>query len=810
MRHLILSLLLSASAIISMQARSLVVALTDGREIFYLLGNEPPTIVRFTASGMIVNDDTYDPSEVATFYISATDAPDGINALNPQPSPLNPQPRKFLYGGRVLILDADGRMWDMSGRPSSLTPHPSSLTPHSSSLTPQPLRSPLGGSGASRSPLGGSGASPVTLWGTVTSNGFLTSKIQLQLAADETLRFDAMRFYVVHADESEERYLFTKADHFFLSEPAAGVHRPNYLRNNDFNSENSRYCFARSRQSDHFIVFWEPNFGLDPTQADVAYAFDPDEFLQRAERVYSVYTNQLGFPKPGSSWTQDTYKIIMFVHYQTEWRATGSGVDFKCGTLDVCPDAVKADIASAHEIGHTFQYIVACDFSDPRNHGWQWGFEESTTGLCGWWESCAQWQAFKVYPEQQFTSTWANNIYGVSHLNLLHEEMRYDNFYVQDYWCQLHGQDFIGRLWMESVRPEDPVETYRRLTNTSHEDFCRDMYDYACRAITWDIDALRDNGRRRIDGFTTKLKDAGQGWWQVDSVNCPQNYGFNVIRLRVPEAGRTVKADFRGIAGAKGYRAYNIDKAGWRYGFVALTASGERVYGPMSAAPEGTATFTVPEGTTNLWFVVCGAPTEHWHHPWDMVTDANGNDVHTPASLANDEQWPYQVFFTGTNLPGEYYYPADYERHDIDIPIEVPIDKTKATTTNIQVKLELPMVELYEALGMSSADVKALRAGNEPPNLRLRALNADGSESDSHLITNMYYWGFDADANVITGNIASTDYVLTVAYSAGSLNVTGVRARLNIGTTYHAAVAFICTVGDKEYKGIIRLQIPVS
>ena len=111
MRHLILSLLLSASAIISMQARSLVVALTDGREFFYLLGNETPTFVRFTASGMIVNDDTYDPSEVATFYISATDAPDGINTLSPHPSPLNPQPRKFLYGGRVLILDADGRMW---------------------------------------------------------------------------------------------------------------------------------------------------------------------------------------------------------------------------------------------------------------------------------------------------------------------------------------------------------------------------------------------------------------------------------------------------------------------------------------------------------------------------------------------------------------------------------------------------------------------------------------------------------------------------------------------------------------------------
>ena len=301
-------------------------------------------------------------------------------------------------------------------------------------------------------------------------------------------------------------------------------------------------------------------------------------------------------------------------------------------------------------VRHTFQYIVSCDHG--LTHGWRYGFGPNGSGGCAWWESCAQWQAYKVYPEKQFVDSWGTYIYRVSHMNLLHEQIRYYNFYVQDYWCQLHGQDFIGRLWQESTRPEDPVEAYQRLNNQTQADFCRDMYDYACRAITWDIDGIRERGRGLSDMFTTRLHDVGDGWLEIDSAYCPQNYGFNVIRLNLPEAGTTVKADFLGEAGAPGYRAYNVDKAGWRYGFVALTTDNQRVYGPMFAAPEGTATFSLPENSARLWFVVSGAPTEHWHHPWDMGTNAAGNDIHTEESLANDEQWPYRVRFSNTMWTG--------------------------------------------------------------------------------------------------------------------------------------------------------------
>ena len=679
LRGQLLCLLLAAAT--SLAARSLVVLKTDGSQVYYLMGGEVSPLVTFHGDGTLtVNADSYPLASVAEFFVSATDDPNLPNAIEGLPvsegasasSPaLAAAPRKILYHGKLIILDSHNRPWDLSARPTT----PSPLFESEEGLKRIALGPSVPDEGRHNSYADGVKGSGVSLSALYFSSGFLQNRMTLTLAPGESIRFESMRSFIVRNDETEERYLYTKAEHFYLTPPPQALYRPNYLRRNDFESDASQYCFARSLQSDHFIVYWEKGFGADPTQAPSPYTFDPAELLARAEKAYEVYTTQLGFGDATTSTTLATYKINIFVHYQDTWRATGSGNDFKAGSLDVNPAASKNVITTAHEIGHTFQYIVSCDFDTPRDHGWQWGFEESATGLCGWWESCAQWQAYKVYPEREFIESWETHIYLWSHLNLLHERMRYYNFFVQDYWCQLHGPDFIGRLWRESVRPEDPVEAFCRLTNTSHDAFCRVMYDYACRAITWDIDALRQNGRRRTDRFTTSMHSVtlssslnhnpstlnGQ-WLQVDSACCPQNYGFNVIRLTVPSAGTEVSVSFQGIAGAAGYRAVKTDKAGWRYGFVALQDDGTRVYGPMmtatAAAPTGIPTaddptasayFIIPANTTNLWFVVLGAPTEHWHHPWDMGTDSNGDDVFTPASLADDEQWPYRLQFIGTS-----------------------------------------------------------------------------------------------------------------------------------------------------------------
>ena len=63
------------------------------------------------------------------------------------------------------------------------------------------------------------------------------------------------------------------------------------------------------------------------------------------------------------------------------------------------------------------------------------------------------------------------------HLNLLHEDWRYQNCFIQDYWCMKHGSDFIGRLWRESKKPEDPVEAYKRLNKLDQAAFCDEQME---------------------------------------------------------------------------------------------------------------------------------------------------------------------------------------------------------------------------------------------------------------------------------------------------------------------------------------------
>ena len=98
---------------------------------------------------------------------------------------------------------------------------------------------------------------------------------------------------------------------------------------------------------------------------------------------------------------------------------------------------------------------------------------------------------------------------------------------------------------------------------------------------------------------------------------------------------------FKGIAGAEGFSQAQLDKAGWRYGFLAHKDDGSRVYSDTFRKSDGSAEFTVPANTKFLWLVVMGAPTEHWLSDRRPRADANA------ATNAN-EQWPFKFSVTGT------------------------------------------------------------------------------------------------------------------------------------------------------------------
>lgn len=484
------------------------------------------------------------------------------------------------------------------------------------------------------------------------------------------------------------------------------VHVPSSFGKMDLKDSSSQWCYARSRQSENWIIFWEAGYGDDPGKAaEEAYRVNVDRLLNIAERCFAAHRDILKFITPGHSRT-DKYKMIILLFHTKDWIASGSGVDDVIGQLNLSAWSARASVSTlAHEVGHCFQYQVACD-GNPG--GWRYGFGKDASGGNGWWEQCAQWQAFEVFPEEQFGDV--GDYYAKAHLHPLHESARYASHFIQDFWSFKHGINIIGRLWRESIKPEDPIEAYERLTGTSQDKFNDEIYECAARFVTWDIPALMEQGRQFVaDRPSARMQRTADGAWIIDPSQCIQNYGYNVIRLNVPE-GDLVTVNFEGKAGAEGYRApRGIEHGGWRYGLVALTEGEKRFYSEMRSPrvrdglnPKDTFTEKLPNDVARLWLVVTGAPSQHWRHPWDD-------------DEKNDEQWPYQVKFKNTDLYGTFAFTDRDVPHDATITNEVtlaPVESSAQQYPSVPVEIDaetlcrafrLQLPELKKKIGSAIA-----------------------------------------------------------------------------------------------------------
>lgn len=435
------------------------------------------------------------------------------------------------------------------------------------------------------------------------------------------------------------------------AQAAKTIYVPSFLarEGTNLNDCNTQFCYDRSVQTDNYIIFWEKGFGSDPSTATGAYKVDMTALKSVAEKSFATYVDSLKMVVKGSSLV-DTHKQMIFLLYSTDWAAYGSGQDDKVGTLHVNPAAANINTVLAHEIGHCFEYMAGADV--PAG-GFRYGFGANASGGNGFWEQVAQWQAFKVYPAQQFTAGDFGEYISSNHLHILHETPRYANYFLPDYWAFKRGLTFMGKLWRESRKPEDPVEAYKRLNTVTQEQFNDEIYEHASRLTTWDLPAIKTYGANYINRRAqVKMNKQSSGAWLIDPTVTIENYGYNSIKLNAPTTATTVSVDFEGKTGTTGFRSLNVAKGGWRYGFVALLKDGTRIYSPAATAvmsgttnPKGRLTFAVPANCSNLWLVVSGAPQEHWRHAWD---DDN----------TNDEQWPYQVQFANTNLLGEKNPPS--------------------------------------------------------------------------------------------------------------------------------------------------------
>lgn len=439
-------------------------------------------------------------------------------------------------------------------------------------------------------------------------------------------------------------------------------------------SEGSNHYYKHTKSSTHFDVYYGTGYGSTPPEklaSSNALYVDVDDLLKKAETFFDLNVNKLKFANLSTYSKLNQYKMIICLLHDTGWTATGSGYDNQVGALWVTPSTCKpVGHTIAHEIGHSFQYQC---FSDLGGYA---GFRYANGNGSAFWEQTAQWQAANAYPNQMISESiglWQHN----HNYAFTHEWQRYQSYWLHYYWADKHGIDAVARVWRGgTVNGEDPCQVYMRVFGVSAHDFYKEIYDYASKMATYDIDAIRSYGAGSIGQYTYSFVDTPDGKIQVAYSSCPQSTGFNVIPLDVPSAGTTIKTIFTALPPGRAELAEGDKKQyhngstftsidvtkynsfsgsnyrGFRHGYVALLSNGKRVYQSVDTvyavatttaqryrAMNDTTTFVVPEGTQRLFFIVAPAPTQYIVHNWDE-------------NITNDDQWPYQLEFEGTDIVG--------------------------------------------------------------------------------------------------------------------------------------------------------------
>lgn len=551
-----------------------------------------------------------------------------------------------------------------------------------------------------------------------------------------------------------------------------------YIPNVDFTGDPLRsdapWSFCRSKQSEHFIVFWDKQYGeyglygekmgvenTSPSTLATSHRMyvDIDDLLEKAEKFFELNVNTLKFADmSGGKSTLDNYKIGISINYTTTWMAYGSGYDNTVGWLWINPDTCKPIGSTiAHEIGHSFQYQTYCDQihcngkPDDMLTGWRYGF--GGDGGNAFWEQTAQWQSYQSFTNEAFETVNFTEFVDNSHRHFHHEHQRYASYFLHWYMAEKRGIEVIGELWRESKSPYDAIETYQQKYSLSMDELNKELYMYAAKCTTWDFDlpgenmhtgdkgTVRDFGKNYIGkiGWSYTKADGGEddGWFHVGPDRAPEATGFNHIRLNVPEAGTEVKVSFEGKA------LVQQTIAGWNIGYVALLGTGERIYSDdVRITSTGEAKFVVPEGCQDLWLVVAATPQKYMQHAWD---EDNTNDV----------VWHYSVKFEGTDLYGTVTFDGTETPHNVTVVKDVEVS-CAAEYAGPSVSLSgADLIKIAKAFVLQPTEIVsklAPRNGStgKPGNGEVKFLSTepDGSLYDGAYTANgLGYW-YDAKGSV--------------------------------------------------------------
>ncbi|RZK62942.1 MAG: hypothetical protein EOO85_31760, partial [Pedobacter sp.] len=321
---------------------------------------------------------------------------------------------------------------------------------------------------------------------------------------------------------------------------------------NNFNDNNSEYSNKRSYQSANFVMYWSKEYGDNPmANQDISKRFNIKRLLIESERFYAYYAKTLKVIIEGRS-ISDKHKIIFLITGGENNTAYAWGGEDKVGILWTPASRINKEPYGviAHELGHVFQFFANIDHNKTSFNG--------TINEMG-----AQYLLWQVYPEwTTFENFHLKDFVKNSYKAFLHPDNAYHSPFLLEYWSEKHGKHFYGKMLREVEKNEDPVETYKRITQINQDQFNNEVFEAASKFVTWDLKRIEQTTKQYANQHSTILKPMADSWYRISSENCPENYGYNAIKLNVPKVGNMITAQLRGIVGTEGFINSDPSNAG--------------------------------------------------------------------------------------------------------------------------------------------------------------------------------------------------------------------------------------------------------
>lgn len=388
----------------------------------------------------------------------------------------------------------------------------------------------------------------------------------------------------------------------------------------DFEDPSSDFNIYNMVTTSHVALLWDKRFGKNPNNATPPYNFDHEKALVEAQKCYDFIIDELHFSNRTTSCATKT-KFIVYVDYELGTGATGGGSD-EVPVINVKPQALpKADGTYSilyHEMSHGFQYVAGWD--NPESGINSDDMRENTTHH-GIHEYTSQWTVMNKYTNfAEIQNDRFNDYMTKTHLAFPHIENRYTAPYLLEYWNEKHSKnntqygEFISRLWKEYSKDDndDVIRTFKRITGLSQAEMMDEMWEAAAHNITWDFDLIRDDYDKYKNQHKTKLNKIAEGKYKINNSVCPQNYGYNAIKLVKFNSNSKIDVELTKTSVPE-LETVNPHLCDYRVGFMAYTKDGNSIY---SENPErGNSiklSFNVPDKTEFLWLVVLAGPSEHF------------------------------------------------------------------------------------------------------------------------------------------------------------------------------------------------------